>query len=69
MAFISASRTALTHRPARRLTLGYILSVWRQRQDLKRLDTTALRDIGISKTKAQAEAARPIWDVPATWRM
>jgi uncharacterized protein YjiS (DUF1127 family) len=40
----------------------------RQRQALRRLDDRALADIGISRAEAEQEAARPIWDVPATWR-
>lgn len=39
-----------------------------QRKALSRLDDLALADLGLSRDAAQAEAARPIWDVPATWR-
>lgn len=43
-------------------------AVWRSRQALARLDAAALSDIGLTKRAADAEAAKPIWDVPATWR-
>lgn len=42
--------------------------VWRERQQLLRLDATQLDDIGLNRDQAAAEAARPIWDAPATWR-
>lgn len=40
------------------------LSLVKQRQDLSRLDPHALRDIGMTKSEAEAEASRPIWDAP-----
>lgn len=43
------------------------LSLWQQRRRLATLDDDALEDIGVSRTEAQMEAARPIWDVPAGW--
>ena len=42
--------------------------IWRQRQDLLRLDASQLDDIGLSRDEALAEAARPVWEVPANWR-
>lgn len=60
---------------SRRTRSGGVLSfaakaaaVARQRAALRRLDDAALSDLGISRAEAQAEAARPFWDVPATWR-
>jgi uncharacterized protein YjiS (DUF1127 family) len=56
--------------PARRSVLSGLKSlfaVWQQRQALRSLDARALRDIGVSRTEADAEAARPFWDAPATW--
>ncbi len=32
------------------------------RQQLKKLDATALKDIGVSRTEALKEAQRPFWD-------
>ncbi len=42
--------------------------VWRQRRTLADLDDHLLADIGLTRHEATSEAARPIWDVPATWR-
>ena len=36
-----------------------------QRQALARLDDRTLADIGLTRAQAQAEASRPIWDIPA----
>ena len=43
-------------------------AVWRQRQSLRKLDDRALADIGVTRAQALAEASRPIWDAPQTWR-
>ena len=40
----------------------------RQRRRLASLDDHILRDIGLTREEAQAEAAQPVWDVPAHWR-
>ncbi len=42
--------------------------VYRQRQALLSMEPTLLDDIGLNRDEARAEAARPIWDVPQTWR-
>lgn len=44
------------------------IALRRQRQRLARLDDHMLRDIGLTREQAQAEAAEPVWDVPAHWR-
>ncbi|MCO8145698.1 DUF1127 domain-containing protein [Rhodovulum tesquicola] len=49
----------------RRIGLG--LGVARQRHRLAELDDTLLRDIGLTRDEALAEARRPVWDVPQTW--
>ncbi|MCE8009348.1 DUF1127 domain-containing protein [Aestuariivita sp.] len=65
----TASHSAAFRRPARRrIGLSTVLAAWRSRQQLKVLDDRALADIGLTRSEAQAEASRPIWDVPATWR-
>ncbi|MEZ5713906.1 MAG: DUF1127 domain-containing protein [Paracoccaceae bacterium] len=51
--------------PAR---IGAILSLRRQRARLAKLDDDRLADIGLTRAQAETEAARPFWDVPATWR-
>lgn len=49
--------------------LGSLVDLWRSRQALKRLDARALEDVGLSARDAHEEAAKPVWDVPANWRM
>ena len=59
-------------RPGRRLRLLHRLfqmqALFRQRATLAQLDDHLLRDIGLTPEEAQAEARRPLWDVPAHWR-
>ncbi len=45
-----------------------LLAVRRSRHSLASLDDHMLRDIGISREEAQAEADRAAWDVAPTWR-
>ena len=45
----------------------HIGATHRQRQNLGALDAAALNDIGLTRTQADAEATRPIWDVPPNW--
>lgn len=40
----------------------------RSRKGLMRLDDHLLRDIGVTREEAQAEASRPIWDAPLHWK-
>ena len=42
-----------------------VLGVLRQRRRLAELSDHQLVDIGITREEAQAEAARPIWDLPS----
>ena len=44
------------------------LTARRQRRRLASLDDAALADIGLTRSEAHAEAARPLWDVPGAWR-
>ncbi|MDQ2090029.1 DUF1127 domain-containing protein [Marimonas arenosa] len=48
--------------------LSALLSLRRQREQLARLDTDALADIGVTRNAALAEARRPFWDAPEHWR-
>jgi len=57
-----------TRAAAPRFSLLTMMSVWRSRRALARLDAHALEDIGISAKRALTESSKPIWDVPATWR-
>ena len=45
-----------------------MIDVWRSRRALAQLDTHRLEDIGLNAKRAAKEEAKPIWDVPATWR-
>lgn len=68
MAFTTASRRRPASHPAPRLGLPRLFAVWRQRRVLEDLDDRALEDIGLTRSEAQAEAARRFWDAPETWR-
>ncbi len=48
--------------------LGMAIAARKQRAALKNLDEAKLRDLGLTAAQAEAEANRPIWDVPASWR-
>jgi uncharacterized protein YjiS (DUF1127 family) len=40
----------------------------RSRRSLGRLDDHILRDIGLTRDQAEAEAERPSWDPPRHWK-
>jgi uncharacterized protein YjiS (DUF1127 family) len=64
-ALASAAPSGRRLRPlARLLTL---LALRRARRQLAMLEGHRLRDIGLSRDEALAEAHRPLWDAPATW--
>lgn len=50
----------------RRLLSGAALA--RSRGRLALLDDHQLRDIGLTRAEAEAEAARPAWDAPPHWK-
>ena len=45
-----------------------LLELSRTRRQLGDLDDHILKDIGIDRARAEQEAKRPIWDVPASWK-
>lgn len=51
----------------RKFNLWFMDALYRQRRTLNDLDAHMLDDIGITKAEAEAEANRPVWDVPAFW--
>ncbi len=53
-------------RKPRKGLLAY-LDLYAQRRALAKLDQSQLRDIGVSRTDAEAEVARPLWDAPGHW--
>lgn len=48
--------------------IAQIFATQDQRRALRQLDSAALTDLGLTSSDAKAEADRPFWDVPATWR-
>jgi uncharacterized protein YjiS (DUF1127 family) len=48
-------------------TLRRFHALWTQRNALKSLDSAVLRDIGVTRAQAEAEAKRPVWDAPESW--
>ena len=65
---ISTRATTAKHPRAPRGSILMMLAVWRSRRALAQLDPRALDDIGVTASRAAAEAAKPIWDVPTNWR-
>ncbi len=47
--------------------ISQMIALHKQRKALADMDDAQLHDLGLSFAEAQAEAARPAWDVPATW--
>jgi len=68
MTLMTANRPCAPSRFSLLRALTSAHATWRQRQTLRTLDADALDDIGVSKSQAQAEAKRPLWDAPETWR-
>lgn len=67
MTFITASRPVCSPRISLGTRLAQSYGIWRQRQALKSLDDKALRDIGVTRSQADAEARRSVWDAPDSW--
>ena len=49
-------------------TLLGLVAMARSRQSLARLDDHLLRDIGLTRDQARAEAKRAPWDAPSHWK-
>jgi uncharacterized protein YjiS (DUF1127 family) len=67
MTYITATHCSSASRLSLVARISQSYDIWRQRQQLRRLDDAALKDIGISRAQAHFEANRPIWDAPETW--
>ena len=66
MTYFSDTRIAYPiHRNLPSLT--QMLSIRKQRRQLRKMDARALFDIGLTSTEAVEESRRPMWDVPAHW--
>ena len=57
--------SALARLPSRFLA---IMALSRSRRGLARLDDHLLRDIGVTRAEAMAEADRAAWNAPSHWR-
>ena len=64
---LTHSTTCQSH-CAERLSFRSAINILRSRRQLNTLSDAQLRDIGITRTQAEAEAARPVWDAPASWK-
>jgi len=61
------ARTICKPRPTAFHMIKLALKAHNQRRALRRLDSAALADLGLTRKQAKQEANRPIWDVPANW--
>ena len=43
-------------------------SLHRQRKQLAGLSNAQLQDIGLTRSQADREARRPVWDAPEIWK-
>jgi uncharacterized protein YjiS (DUF1127 family) len=64
-AHLRQTGSTLTRLPARLLGLS---AVARSRRGLIHLDDHLLRDIGLDRAEALAEASRPLWNAPSHWK-
>ena len=68
MELLSRTHPATRSHPTRNGGFRALVSLYRQRRALGKLDDTALNDIGISRADAMQEARRALWDFPAHWK-
>lgn len=67
MAFLSTTRSNTSFHRGDRASLLDLLSLYRQRRALARLDDSALKDIGVTRAQAEKEAQSGFWNVPDHW--
>ncbi len=65
MAFLSNTHPTSRHAPFTQISVMDMLSVYRQRRALAKLDARVLDDLGITREEADLESRRPFWDLPA----
>jgi uncharacterized protein YjiS (DUF1127 family) len=64
---IEHSRPIPLRRPSLLSTITQMIALRRQRQHLDRLSDEQLKDIGVTRDQAEAEARRKAWDAPNFW--
>lgn len=67
MSSLFKTRALSSRAPSRRMALFSLFDLARERRALARMDDARLSDLGLSREDAQAEAKRPLWDVPSHW--
>lgn len=67
MTFLTNTHFASHCAAPRKVTLSTLLSLNSQRRALADMDQATLKDIGLTRDAAAAEARRPFWDIPAEW--
>ncbi len=67
---LTATAQTRCHKPTHSRTSGLaaLLGLYRQRRSLAEMDARQLSDIGVTRSEAESEAKRPVWDVPGHWR-
>lgn len=68
MTILTATHAPTTLIQTKATGLVRLFTVWSQRQALRKLDSAALDDIGVTRTDAIAESRRSFWDAPDSWR-
>ncbi|WP_120499646.1 DUF1127 domain-containing protein [Roseovarius sp. EL26] len=68
MELLSRTRTTTCSIPSHPHGFKALMSLYRQRRNLRKLDDASLRDIGLSRHDALTEANRAPWDVPSHWK-
>lgn len=67
---INSSAACPAARPAKPSLFARLIrarDLSRQRAALRALDDRALDDLGLTRSQAEAEARRPVWDAPVNW--
>jgi len=69
MTYTTHSTSFLRRRRSPLTLIRLALAVRRERKALVSLDQHLLRDLGLDRETAIAEARRKLWDVPHHWRV
>ncbi|WP_375280403.1 DUF1127 domain-containing protein [Pseudooctadecabacter sp.] len=63
--YILATGSRNVQRVTLRRRLALSVTVWMERRALRGLDAGRLADLGLTQAQAEAEAGRPLWDLPS----